>query len=87
MIHMRIMTVDDGPGVVADCPEWDAPVPRVGDSLFHPPLTPGEEPTLTSGHIAGAVKTVIWRTHEREDDGTQFGRFVQATRPYVELWI
>jgi hypothetical protein len=84
MIHMRIMTMDEGAQLVADCPEWDAPVPRVGDYIFHPPL-PGR--SADPNAIAGGVKAVKWRTHERQDDGSEFGRFVQASAPYVELWI
>lgn len=82
-IHMRIMTTDDGPQVVADCPERDAPVPRVGDYIAHPPQLDG----TGDSDIAGCVKIITWRTHDRPARGESPGWFVQAAKPYVELWI
>jgi hypothetical protein len=72
-IHMRIV---QGPELVADLPEWDGPVPRAGDYIFHPPLGPSPE------GIAGCVKTVTWRTHDRAKDA-----FVMTAHPYVEITL
>lgn len=70
-IHMRIV---QGPEVVADLPEWTGPVPHTGDYIFHPPLGSSVE------GIAGSVKTVTWRTHDRSVDA-----FVMTAHPYVEI--
>jgi hypothetical protein len=76
-MHMRIM---QGHEVIADLPDWDAPIPRVGDYIFHPPYGSG------SPGIAGCVKTVTWRTHDRPADRNA-KRFVQTEHPYVEITI
>jgi hypothetical protein len=73
MIHMRIV---QGNETVADLPGWPHPVPRKGDYIFHPPLGGGLE------NIAGCVKTVTWRTHDRAES-----RFVITAHPYVEIVI
>jgi hypothetical protein len=77
-IHMRIM---QGPDLIADLPEWDGPVPQVGDYLFHPPYT-----AESFEGIAGCVKTRTWRTHDRpaDPDATSF---VMTQNPYVEICI
>lgn len=74
-IHMRIV---QGHELIADLPEWDGPVPRTGDYIFHPPFRPG-------GHegIAGSVKCVTWRTHDRP--GPDATEFVMTAHPYVEI--
>ena len=77
-IHMRII---QGPDLIADLPEWDGPVPRVGDYLFHPPYGPGD-----SEGIAGCVKVVTWRTHDRPAD-PDAKAFVMTANPYVEIAI
>ena len=48
-----------GNELIVDLPEWPHPIPRVGDYIFHPPPRPSPE------GIAGCVKTVTWRTHDR----------------------
>jgi hypothetical protein len=70
------MTIIQGSDVIVDLPEWDGPIPRQGDYIFHPRL--GNSPE----GIAGSVKTVTWRTHDRGPDG-----FVMTARPYVEVSI
>jgi len=80
-LHVRVMTNDGGMQVVADLPNWPYPLPSVGDYLFHPPLTPGEDST----NIAGHVKTVTWRTHDRPAE--PIGQFVMTAHPYVEIVI
>ena len=81
-IHMRIMTIDNGPQLVADLPKWPGPVPHAGDYIFHPPFSDNG----SQENIAGCVKTVTWRTHDRviTDDRS---RFVMTANPYVELYI
>jgi len=76
-LHMRI--IQDGE-LIADLPEWDGPVPREGDYIFHPPLGPSPE------GIAGSVRTVTWRTHDRPADPDAKG-FVMTAHPYVEIRI
>ena len=72
-IHVRIV---QGHELIADLPEWPYPVPRRGDYIFHPPY--GNSPE----GIAGCVKTVTWRTHDRGENG-----FAMTARPYVEIAI
>lgn len=79
MIHLRI--ISEGQTVV-DFPEWDAPVPQVGDHIFHPPFSGDKVPPST----AGCVKTVTWRTHDRVRDDMSW-KYVQKEHPYVELYI
>jgi hypothetical protein len=74
-IHMRIV---QGHDLIADLPEWEGPIPRVGDYILHPPFRPGGDEG-----IAGCVALVKWRTHDRSDpDATEF---VQTIHPYVEI--
>jgi hypothetical protein len=73
-MHMRII---QGGDLIVDLPDWDGPIPRTGDYIFHPPLG-----SRSPEGIAGSVKTVTWRTHDRGD-----GEFVQTARPYVEISI
>ena len=77
-MHMRIV---QGSELIADLPDWDGPVPRTGDYIFHPPYRPGD----IEG-IAGCVKTVTWRTHDRPADPDATA-FVQTAHPYVEIAI
>lgn len=80
-MHMRIV---QGNHLIADLPDWPHPVPRVGDYIFHPPY--GSSPE----GIAGCVRTVTWRTHDRPDEqlGLAGGTgFVMTASPYVELAI
>jgi hypothetical protein len=77
MITMHMRIVHEGQ-LVVDLPEWPHPIPRVGDYIFHPPTSPGTTPD----GIAGCVRQVIWRTHDRTGDGK---RFMMADEPYVEL--
>lgn len=74
-MHMKIV---QGPDLIVDLPDWPGPIPRVGDYIFHPPLGPSSY----QDNIAGCVRTVTWRTHDRG-----VGQFVQTAHPYVELSI
>lgn len=76
-IHMRIV---QGHELIADLPEWPCPVPRVGDYIYHPPFRDRQDP----GQIAGCVKTVTWRTHDRPAD-PDAASFVMTAHPYVEI--
>ena len=78
-LHMRIVQDND---LIADLPDWPYPVPRVGDYIFHPPFGPGDH-----GGIAGCVKTVTWRTHDRPAPGSGATGFVMTAHPYVEICI
>jgi len=77
-LHMRIVQDND---LIADLPDWPHPVPRVGDYIFHPPLGASNE------GIAGCVKTVTWRTHDRPAPGSGATSFVMTAHPYVEIRI
>ena len=77
-IHIRIVQGND---LIADLPEWPHPVPRVGYYIFHPPYGPGD-----FEDIAGCVKVVKWRTHDRPAD-PEAASFVMAASPYVEIAI
>ena len=76
-MHMRIV---QGNELIADLPDWPHPIPRVGDYIFHPPL--GQSPE----GIAGCVKLVTWRTHDRPAD-PEADSFVMTAHPYVEIAI
>ena len=75
-MHMRIV---QGNELIVDLPEWPHPIPRVGDYIFHPPLGPSPE------GIAGCVKTVTWRTHDRAPKSSDRTGFVMTFNPYVEI--
>jgi len=78
-MHMRIV---QGGKLIADLPDWDGPVPRTGDYIFHPAYGTSPE------GIAGCVKTVTWRTHDRPADWDEHrSHFVPAAHPYVEIAI
>jgi hypothetical protein len=77
-MHMRIV---QGNELIADLPEWDGPIPRVGEYIFHPPYGSSD----VEG-IAGHVKTVTWRTHDRPEDRSA-ASFVMTAHPYVEIAI
>jgi len=76
-MHVRIV---QGAELIADLPDWPHQIPRVGDYLFHPPFVPGD-----FEGIAGSVKTVTWRTHDRP--AAKGDTFVQTAHPYVEIAI
>jgi len=78
-IHMRIVQEHE---LIADLPEWDGSVPRVGDYIFHPPR--GSQNIEKLSNVAGGVKRVIWRTHDRTEDGDAF---VMTAHPYVEITL
>jgi hypothetical protein len=75
-IHVRIVQENE---LIADLPEWPHPIPRVGDYIFHPPYGPSD-----FEGIAGCVKVVKWRTHDRPADPEATG-FVMTAHPYVEI--
>jgi hypothetical protein len=81
-LHVRVMTSDEGVQLVADLPDWPYPIPRVGDYLFHPPYSPGNRED-----IAGHVKSVGWRTHDRPAEDSGATAFVQTAQPYVKIVI
>jgi hypothetical protein len=82
MIHMRVVS---GSETVVDLPEWDGPVPRTGDYLFHPGPegTHPQDDSWGADNVAGCVSTVTWHLHQRTGDG----RFIMTTEPYVEITI
>jgi hypothetical protein len=75
------MRIVQGNYLIADLPDWPHPIPRVGDYIFHPPYSQGDQEG-----IAGCVKTVTWRTHDRPAD-RKAASFVTTAHPYVELAI
>jgi hypothetical protein len=80
-IHLRVI---QGNETVVDLPDWDGPVPRVGDYLFHPgPETTHPQDEGSMANVAGCVRQVIWHLHERTGDG----RFIKTTAPYVQITI
>jgi hypothetical protein len=78
-IHMRITQHGE---LIADLPRWSGPVPRTGDYIFHPPTQEGAGEPHAHSAIAGCVRTVTWRTHDRGPRG-----FVQTDQPYVEITL
>ena len=82
-LHMRIV---QGNELIADLPEWPHPIPRVGDYIFHPPYPGDDGRVLSPEGIAGCVKVVTWRTHDRPAD-PEATSFVMTAHPYVEVAI
>ena len=76
-IHMQII---QGGELVADLPAWPYQIPREGDHIFHPPLGPDD----LEG-IAGTVRSVTWRTHDRPAPDSGITGFVMTARPYIEI--
>ena len=74
-IHLMIMQDRQ---TIADLPEWDGPIPNVGDYIFHPPTDNGDLPYA----ISGCVKLRTFHLYERGP-----GKFVPIARPYVEIDI
>jgi hypothetical protein len=72
------MRIVQGNELIVDLPEWSGPVPGVGDYIFHLPRG-----MTDTGQIAGCVKVITWRTHDRSPEGG----FVMTGRPYVVLAI
>lgn len=82
-VHVRIT---QGRELIADLPAWPHAIPQRGDYLFHPPFGDQAVTPDTGTGIAGCVKTVTWRTHDRPEDPDATA-FTQTARPYVELHI
>lgn len=84
-IHVRII---QGRDLIADLPEWDGPIPRVDDYIFHPPLDNSSPADGGFTNIAGHVATVTWYMYQRPEqkEGQKyFGAFVPTSNPYVEI--
>jgi hypothetical protein len=85
-IHIR---VTQGNQLVADLPEWNGPIPDVGDYLFHPPQLGEPNEVEKLSQIAGCVVQRTWRMYERPTrrlPGVPEG-FRQTHRPYVEITL
>lgn len=80
---MKLIIVQEGQ-LVAVVSDWDGPVPRTGDYLYHP--EPGDygQPRV-NGDIAGCVKQVVWGIHGRNKAEKRF--FVGALEPFAEVVI
>lgn len=77
-----IVTQEDQAAAVID--NWEGPVPRQGDYLYHP--GPGDygQPRV-NGNTAGCVRQVIWGIHGRHKAEKQY--FASAREPFAEVVI
>jgi hypothetical protein len=79
---MIIRQPSDGNALIAVIEDYEGPVPRVGEYLFHPPLHDAAD---YNGGIAGQVKTVTWALHGRPQSSEP--HFVARPHPVVEVAI
>jgi len=71
--------VTQGGETVAVIEEWDGPVPRAGDYIYHP----GRSEPEIGGGIAGKVLQVVWGIYARPRDNAPY--FVKSGAPFVEV--
>jgi hypothetical protein len=85
-MSVRLIVIQ-GHETVARVEDYDGPVPRVGDYLFHPDLDDDgtRDMALHSSGIAGCVKTVTWGLYTRPRNGEAY--FVKRAAPVVEIAI
>jgi hypothetical protein len=85
-MSIRLIVIQ-GHETVARVEDYDGPVPRVGDYLFHPDLDDDgtRDMTLRSTGIAGCVKAVTWGLYTRPSNGEAY--FVKRAVPVVEVAI
>lgn len=85
-MSVRLIVIQ-GHETVARVEDYDGPVPRVGDYLFHPDLDDDgtSDMTLQGTGIAGCVKTVTWGLYTRPSNGE--AHFVKRAVPVVEVEI
>ncbi len=95
MAYLRVIIEQDNE-TIAVLDNWDGPLPRKDDYIFHPPLNGGPEPA-EGGHMPGRgvmqVKLVTWGILARPaGNGPWFtGRSGTTTdrqkRPYVVITV
>jgi len=78
---MIIRQPSDGNALIAVIKDYEGPVPRVGEYLFHP----GQTDADYDGGIAGEVKSVTWALYKRPQNGEPY--FVGRLTPVVEVTI
>jgi len=72
-------------GLVAQVDDYDGPVPRTGDYIFHPPLDDTGTGNLSvHGTSVMSVKTVIWGIIARKPG---LDHFTGRAEPMVEIWV
>ena len=83
-VRLVIMQANE---TVARIEDYDGPVPRVGEYLFHPDLDDDgtRDMTLHGCGIAGSVKSVTYGIYTRPQNGEEY--FVKRPVPVVEIQI
>jgi hypothetical protein len=79
---MRLIITQENQ-VVADIPDYQGTVPRVGEHV-HRPRGPQPVPGLLDGFMS--VKSVVWGIIARPDDD-ETKHFVGAAEPFVEVIV
>ena len=81
---MRLV-IRENDGLVAQVDEYDGPIPRAGEYIFHPPLDDtGTGDLSVHGTNVMSVKSVIYGIIMRESG---VGHFTGRTEPMVEVWV
>ncbi len=85
-MSVRLIVVQAGE-TVARVEDYDGPVPRVGEYLFHPDLDDDgtSDMSLHGTGVAGSVKAVTYGVYTRPQDGEPY--FVKRPVPVVEVEI
>jgi hypothetical protein len=81
------LVIIQGHETVARVEDYDGPVPRVGEYLFHPDLDDDgtSDMSLHGTGIAGCVKAVTWGLYTRPRNGEPY--FTRRPVPVVEVAI
>jgi hypothetical protein len=79
---MITLIVTQARQAVAVVEEWEGPVPRVGDYMYHPESGEGAGGKL-NGAIAGCVLQVIWGIYARPPKDLR--HFVKSGAPFAEV--
>lgn len=82
---MRLI-INSQDGLVARVDDYQGPVPRQGEYIFHPPFNDdGESDLHTHGNNVMSVKTVTYGIITRPENGEE--HFVGRPVQVVEVWV
>jgi hypothetical protein len=85
-VRLVIKTLDNGAHLVAQVDDYDGPIPRVGESIFHPPYDDDGQSNLSlHGTNVMTVHTVIYGIITRPKNGE--GYFTKRPVQVVEVWV
>lgn len=83
------MIISSNEGVIGTIDNWEGPVPRPGDYIFHPMLDNREVLGRGDGGNVISVQTVTWGilARPRVRTGQFTGRTEEYGGPYVEVFV